>query len=605
MKRWWIQIARYALSETRGLWVVLVLMIVGVGLNVIKPWPLKLIVDYALKGKPLPDAFSMIETLPGLNSSIGLLAWLSAATVLIFLTHKSINIIQGYVRAGVGTRMVYNLGSNLFNRLQHLSLRFHGRQRAGDLVRRVTTDSGCVRELVMRTFLPALTSVVSLCMMFAVMWRLERSLAFVALFVAPGLIFIIRLLNRPMMERTYQHQQLEGEMMALAEQTLSSIPVVQAFGREEYEDKRWHVLSRRTLHAYLRTILSQMQFKIGVSGTIALGTAIVMVLGGLFVLKGSLTVGSLIVFFSYVAALYAPMETLAYSSSGYASAAARAKRVIEVMKADDRVQDLPEAKSFSVSHGRKGVRVRFENVTFGYERDRPVLKDVNLKANPGETVALVGPTGAGKSTLVSLILRFFDPWEGRVTFDGIDVSKIKLSDLRAQVAIVLQEPFLLPLTIAENIAYGRQGASQEEIKAAAVAANADEFILQLPDGYDTIIGEHGATLSGGQKQRLSIARAFLKDAPVLILDEPTSALDAQSETLLLDALESLMGGRATFIIAHRLSTIRGADQIVVLEQGKVVEVGTHQELLAAGSHYHQLHRIQFRNQTTVRSESKQ
>jgi len=441
--------------------------------------------------------------------------------------------------------------------------------------------------------------------MFAVMWRLERSLAFVALFVAPGLIFIIRLLNRPMMERTYQHQQLEGEMMALAEQTLSSIPVVQAFGREEYEDKRWHVLSRRTLHAYLRTILSQMQFKIGVSGTIALGTAIVMVLGGLFVLKGSLTVGSLIVFFSYVAALYAPMETLAYSSSGYASAAARAKRVIEVMKADDRVQDLPEAKSFSVSHGRKGVRVRFENVTFGYERDRPVLKDVNLKANPGETVALVGPTGAGKSTLVSLILRFFDPWEGRVTFDGIDVSKIKLSDLRAQVAIVLQEPFLLPLTIAENIAYGRQGASQEEIKAAAVAANADEFILQLPDGYDTIIGEHGATLSGGQKQRLSIARAFLKDAPVLILDEPTSALDAQSETLLLDALESLMGGRATFIIAHRLSTIRGADQIVVLEQGKVVEVGTHQELLAAGSHYHQLHRIQFRNQTTVRSESKQ
>lgn len=605
MKRWWIQIARYALSETRGLWLVLVLMVVGVALNVLKPWPLKLIVDYALRGKPLPEEFSMIANLPGVSSSIGLLAWLSAATVLIFLAHQTINIIQGYVRAGVGTRMVYNLGSNLFDRLQHLSLRFHGRQRAGDLVRRVTTDSGCVRELVMGTFLPALTSVLSLCMMFAVMWRLERSLAFVALFIAPGLVFFIRLLNRPMTERAYQYQQLEGEMMALAEQTLSSIPVVQAFGREAYEDKRWQGLSRRTLHAYLRTILSQMQFKIGVSGTTALGTAIVMVSGGLFVLKGSLTVGGLIVFLSYVAALYAPMETLAYSSSGYASAAARAKRVIEVMKADDRVQDLPEAKSFSVSHGRKGVRVRFENVTFGYERDRPVLKDVNLKANPGETVALVGPTGAGKSTLVSLILRFFDPWEGRVTFDGIDVSKIKLSNLRAQVAIVLQEPFLLPLTVAENIAYGRPWAKQREIEAAAMAANADEFIQQLPDGYETIIGERGATLSGGQKQRVAIARAFLKDALVLILDEPTSALDAQSETLLLDALESLMAGRTTFIIAHRLSTIRGADQIVVLEQGKVVEVGTHQELLAAGSHYHQLHRIQFRNQTTVRSESKQ
>lgn len=599
MKRWWIQIARYALSETRGLWVVLVLMIVGVGLNVIKPWPLKLIVDYALKGKPLPEAFSMIGNLPGLNSPIGLLAWLSAATVLVFLAHQSITIIQGYVRAGVGARMVYNLGSNLFDRLQHLSLRFHGRQRAGDLVRRVTTDSGCVRELVMGTIFPALTSVVSLCMMFAVMWKLERSLAVLALFIAPGLVFFIRLLNRPMTERAYQYQQLEGEMMALAEQTLSSIPVVQAFGREAYEDKRWQGLSRRTLHAYLRTILSQMQFKIGVSGTTALGTAIVMVSGGLFVLKGSLTVGGLIVFLSYVAALYAPMETLAYSSSGYASAAAKARRVIEVMKADDKVQELPEAKSFPMLRGRKGVRVRFENVTFGYEPDRSVLKDVNLQVKPGETVALVGPTGAGKSTLVSLILRFLDPWEGHVSFDGIDVSKIKLSDMRAQVAIVLQEPFLLPLTIAENIAYGRQDASQEEIKAAAMAANADEFILQLPDGYDTVIGEQGATLSGGQKQRLAIARALLKDAPVLILDEPTSSLDARTEVSLLDALDRLMEGRTTFIIAHRLSTIRRADRIVVLEEGKVVEIGSHKRLMGEGGSYHRFHVMQFGRTTSV------
>ena len=593
MKRWWIQIARYALSETRGLWVVLVLMIVGVGLNVIKPWPLKLIVDYALKGKPLPEAFSMIGNLPGLNSPIGLLAWLSAATVLVFLAHQSITIIQGYVRAGVGARMVYNLGSNLFDRLQHLSLRFHGRQRAGDLVRRVTTDSGCVRELVMGTIFPALTSVVSLCMMFAVMWKLERSLAVLALFIAPGLVFFIRLLNRPMTERAYQYQQLEGAMMALAEQTLSSIPVVQAFGREAYEDKRWQGLSRRTLHAYLRTILSQMQFKIGVSGTTAIGTAIVMVSGGLFVLKGSLTVGGLIVFLSYVAALYAPMETLAYSSSGYASAAARAKRVIEVLKAEDRIQEIPEAKSFPMLRGRKGVRVRLENVTFGYELGRPVLENVALEVHPGETVALVGPTGAGKSTLVSLILRFFDPWEGRVLFDGIDVRKIKLSSLRNQVSIVLQEPFLLPLTVAENIAYGRSGASQVKIEAAAIAARADEFIRQLSEGYNTIIGERGATLSGGQKQRLAIARALLKDAPVLILDEPTSALDAKTEASLLEALERLMQGRTTFIIAHRLSTIRGADRIVVLEDGKIVEEGTHDELLKAGGTYNHLCYLQF------------
>lgn len=445
----------------------------------------------------------------------------------------------------------------------------------------------------MGTFLPALTSVVSLCMMFAVMWKLERSLAVLALFIAPGLVFFIRLLNRPMTERAYQYQQLEGEMMAMAEQTLSSIPVVQAFSREVYEDKRWRGLSRRTLQAYLRTILSQMQFKIGVSGTTAFGTAVVMVFGGLFVLKGSLTIGSLIVFLSYVAALYAPMETLAYSSSGYASAAARARRVIEVLKAEDRIQEIPEAKSFPMFRGRKGVRVRLENVTFGYELGRPVLKDVTLEAHPGETVALVGPTGAGKSTLVSLILRFFDPWEGRVTFDGLDVSKIKLSDLRAQVAIVLQEPFLLPLTIAENIAYGRQGASQEEIESTAIAANADGFIRQLPDGYDTVIGEQGATLSGGQKQRLSIARALLKDAPVLILDEPTSALDAQTEASLLDALDRLMKGRTTFIIAHRLSTITRADRIVVLEEGKVVEIGSHRKLMGEGGSYYRFHVMQY------------
>ena len=535
----------------------------------------------------------MIGNLPGLNSPIGLLAWLSAATVLVFLAHQSITIIQGYVRAGVGARMVYNLGSNLFDRLQHLSLRFHGRQRAGDLVRRVTTDSGCVRELVMGTIFPALTSVVSLCMMFAVMWKLERSLAVLALFIAPGLVFFIRLLNRPMTERAYQYQQLEGAMMALAEQTLSSIPVVQAFGREAHEDKRWQGLSRRTLQAYLRTITSQMQFKAGVGGTTALGTAIVMVSGGLFVLKGSLSVGGLIVFLSYVAALYAPLETLAYSSSGYASAAARARRVIEVLKAEDRIQEIPEAKSFPMLRGRKGVRIRLENVTFGYESDRPVLQDVNLEVHPGETVALVGHTGSGKSTLVSLILRFFDPWEGRVLFDGIDVRKIKLSSLRDQVSIVHQEPFLLPLTTAENIAYGRSGASRVEIEAVAIAARADEFIRQLPDGYNTIIGERGATLSGGQKQRLAIARALLKDAPVLILDEPTSALDAETEASLLEALERLMQGRTTFIIAHRLSTIRGADRIVVLEDGKIVEEGTHDELLKAGGGYNHLCYLQF------------
>jgi ATP-binding cassette subfamily B protein/subfamily B ATP-binding cassette protein MsbA len=571
---------------------IFLMMLIGNALNVLKPWPLKLIIDYVLGGRPLPDLASPINSLPGSTSSLGLLGWLSAGTVLIFIVIWSINIIKEYATAGIGARMVYNLGSNIFDRLQRLSLSFHHQQRAGDLVRRVMTDSSCVRELVMGTFFPALISLVSLGMMFAVMWKLDPSLALLALFVAPVHFCIIGLFNRPMMERAYRYQQLEGEMMALAEQTLTAIPVVQAFAREEFEDKRWRKLSRSTLQAYQRTILSEMQFKIGVSGTTAMGTAFIMVFGGFHVLKGSLTIGSLIVFLSYTASLYGPMETLSYLSSGYASAAARARRVLEVLKTDEGVCDAPGAKSLPVHPSGAMGHVCFEGVTFGYEADRPVLKDITLHGHPGETVALVGPTGAGKSTLVSLILRLFDPWKGKVTIDGLDVRNVKLSSLRANVALVTQEPFLLPLTVAENIAYGLPEASDDEILVAATMANAHEFIMKLSEGYDTILGEQGTNLSGGQKQRLAIARAFLKNAPILILDEPTSALDAEAEAQLLEALNQLMEGRTTFIIAHRLSTIRYADRIVVLDKGKIVETGNHEELLSAHQNYYRFHTLQ-------------
>jgi ATP-binding cassette subfamily B protein/subfamily B ATP-binding cassette protein MsbA len=566
----------------------------GVALEVLKPWPLKLIVDHVLTSDPLPDAVTWLNVLPGSASPTALLGWLAGATVLLFLILKAVGSIQRYVQAGVGSRMVYELGENLFEHLQRLSLRFHGQQRTGDLVRRITTDSGCIRELVIGVGLHVLTSLVSLMSMFIIMWNLDRSLSLLALLVLPFIAVMIKVFDKPMTERTYQHQQLEGEMMALAEQTFTALPVVQAFNREDYEDMRFRNLSNHTLRAYLRAILAQVQFSFGVGATTAMGTAAIMVIGGFQVLEGKLTVGALLVFLSYLASLYSPMETLAYLFSGFASAAARARRVLEVLDADEGVRDAPGAEPLSARRSGVCGHVCFEDVTFGYEPGRPVLRGVTLEACPGETVALVGSTGTGKSTLVSLIPRFFDTWEGRVTFDGVNVREVQLDSLRAHISIVLQEPYLLPLTVAENIAYGCPGASRDEITAAAVTANADEFIRQLPDGYDTVLGERGATLSGGQRQRLAIARALLKNAPVLILDEPTSALDAETEALLLEALERLMKGRTTFIIAHRLSTIQQADKIVVLEKGRVAETGTHDELLTARGAYQSLYEAQFR-----------
>lgn len=592
MKRWWLSMLGYALPHWKCLAYIAGLMFLSVGLEALVPWPLKVLVDSVLQGDPLPEKLRWLEELPAAGSPLGLVAWLAGATVLVYLLNQTSYTIRTYLEAGVGVRMAMDLGADLFDRLQRLSLRYHGRQMTGDLLRRVTHDTGCVKQLVLGVLLPLLHALASLVTLFFIMWNMDPPLAIMAMIVAPPLGLLIKLFARPMAERTYDQQQMEGQMMALAEQTLSALPAVQAFGREDYEESRFRQMSFRTLQAYLRAVASQLQFKVGVGGVLAVGTAVIMGIGGIHVVRESLSVGGLLVFLSYLASLYGPMTTLAYLTSGFAAAAGGARRVLEVMGQEEEIKDMPGCSPLPATGG-KGREVRFERVTAGYEKDRPILKEVSFETFPGQTVAVVGATGAGKSTLVSLIPRLLDPWEGRVTIDGVDIRQVSLESLRSQVAMVLQDPFLLPLSVAENISYGRPGASPQQVMEAAAAAGAHEFIQRLPQGYETVIGEGGASLSGGERQRISIARALLKDAPILIMDEPTSSLDAGTEATLVEALETLMAGRTTFIIAHRLSTVRRADRIVVLDEGRVVEIGTHEELLAKNGLYRRFYDLQF------------
>ncbi|HEX8249432.1 MAG TPA: ABC transporter ATP-binding protein [Pyrinomonadaceae bacterium] len=592
-----VRLLQYAVRRWTRLLIVLAIMLLKTGMEVLKPLPLKVLVDNVLNQQPLPSILAgFAELLPaGAATREGLLTLTVAATILLFFLGWALGLASSYANIGFGQRMIYDLAEDLYRHLQRLSMAFHNRKSVGDLIRRVTSDTSSVSTIVNGALLPVLASIFSLVSMFAIMWQMDSGLTLLALAVLPFMIAAMYFYSKPMNDLSYRQQEIEGEIYGVVEQTLSAIPVVQAFGAEERNDNRLRDVTDRTLKATIDSTKAQFKFKILIGLTTAAGTAAILWVGGIHVLEGKLSVGSILVFISYLGSLYRPLEALIYTSMTINSAAGSARRVMEILDTQQEVENNPDARPLTNIRGN----VRFENVSFGYEIGRPVLRNVSLEAFPGQTVAVVGATGAGKTTLLSLIPRFSDVWEGKVTIDDRDVREIELKSLRSQIGIVLQEPFLFPLSIAENIAYGRPDAKRAEIEAAAIDANAHEFIKRLPEGYNTIIGERGATLSGGERQRLSIARALLKNAPVLILDEPTSALDAQTESLLLEALERLMNNRTTFIIAHRLSTIRKADQILVLENGEIVETGNHDELLSKGKRYASFYEIQFGQQRRI------
>jgi ATP-binding cassette subfamily B protein/subfamily B ATP-binding cassette protein MsbA len=553
------------------------------GLELLKPWPLKIIIDHVLTPDPPPWTFALDW------SAERLLLFACAALVVIYLFLGALRFLNESTTVRIGQRMVNDLRRDLYGQVQRLSLAFHNRRQVGDLMYRVTADTLALQTLTMNGFFAVLAALVLLAGMFTIMLSLDWYLTLLALAVCPALFISIALLDNKMSFAATQARQKESLVYSTVQRTLSSIRVIQAFTKEEEEQRRFLKASTESLAADLRLYKLQNFYSGVVNVTIAAGTAGVLWVGTRHVLSGSLSLGEMVVFTSYLASLYAPLNNIFQTYGLVQSAKVGVRRAFEILESEQRLAQGP--RSFP-SGGAEG-RISFEQVTFGYDASQPILKNINLRSEPGQKIAIVGPTGAGKSTLVSLLPRFYDPQAGRVTIDGIDAREFRLKSLRGQIAMVLQPPLVFPFTIRENIAYGRPEASMEEIISAARVAQVHDFIERLPERYETVVGEQGSTLSEGQKLRITIARGLLLDAPILILDEPTSSVDSETEALIMEGLERLMAGRTAFIIAHRLSTVRRADLIVVLRDGQVVEQGAFGDLIRGHGPFASLYRTQF------------
>jgi ATP-binding cassette subfamily B protein/subfamily B ATP-binding cassette protein MsbA len=551
------------------------LSVVEIGLAALAPWPLKVIVDHVLGDLPLPGGLVGLVPAAVAGSAVLLLVVVVVGGLLIQVANEVIRMIHTQMQVKVAQRVVYTLRGELLAHLQALPLRHHVLTPTADSVYRLDADAHCVDDLIIGGFFPLLLAALKLSVMFVVLLWVDTTLALLSLLVAPLLYGCLRFYSRTMVDRAERVKALESTMIERSFEILTSIAAVKSFTRERHELARFSRHGEDTMRARLSLTWQESLFSVAVTAITLAGTALILIVGGLHVLDGSLTLGSMLVVVAYLASVYDPLSAIAYSTGSLQQAVASARRVRGIFDLTPEVLDDPEALDASGIEGR----IRFDAVSFAYDDSRDVLDLVSLEARRGELVALVGPTGAGKTTLASLIPRFYEPTVGRVLVDGVDVARYSLKSLRQQIAWVPQQPVLFAGTIAENIRYGRLDASDAEVEAAAKSANIHDFVSSLPQGYQTAIHEGGATLSGGERQRIGIARALLKAAPILILDEPTSALDAVSEGAIFDALRRLRPSRTMLVIAHRLSTVRDATRILVLDEGRVIAQGTHDDLL--------------------------
>jgi ABC-type multidrug transport system fused ATPase/permease subunit len=562
-----------------------VVSLAEVGLGALTPWTLKLVVDNVLTGHPLPHWISAVTTPFGGTHPAALLGMILVAGLLLQVISEFVSMFHTQIQVDTGQRMVYDLRARLFGHLQAMDMRHHTTVSAGDAVYRIDADAYCIDNLVMTGLFPLGSAALTLIVMLTILITLDRTLALLALCVVPFLYWVLRVYTRPLGERAERVKELESTLAERLYEKFAAIRVVKSFARERHEQDRFRGRAMEAMSERVRLTWQESLFSVAITSVTILGTTLVLWVGGLHVLSGQLTLGALLVVISYLGSVYGPLSAIAHTAGTLQEALASTRRVRRTLAlTPEVVEDGPRG----ISPARVRGHIVFDHVSFAYDSHSPVLKNVSFEARPGELVALVGLTGSGKTTAVSMIPRLYDPTSGRVLIDGRDVREYDLRGLRERIALVLQDPVLFRGTIAENIRYGRLDATNDEVRKAAGAAHADEFVRLMDKGYESEVGESGSGLSGGERQRLSIARAVLKDAPILILDEPTSSLDAISEEIVFNALKKLRAGRTTIVIAHRLSTIRDADRILVLDGGSVRASGRHEEILESSELYRRM-----------------